>query len=175
MNNESTLDWKLLINSTKEVIYLTLLAVLPLIINFFIQVMGTASNCPFNYNELASPSELLTYCLSFLSPTLYLILVKNNGTGYTLPWISTISLVGMIIYLTSFILYLIKKNGFLNLENPSSTYFYFAISFLAITILFRIYSVYHSRRSSSYFESKKEEQSSFNRKFLNKVKGTSHE
>ncbi|MGJ1444729.1 hypothetical protein ACR79S_17340 [Sphingobacterium spiritivorum] len=170
MERIKRIDWKTLLDSLKEVSYLTILAVLPILINFLIQLIIKA-NMSDAFKSVIVPSELLTYSLSFLAPTLYLILAKNHGTGYSLPFIRIISLLGIIIYLTCFCLYLIKKNGWLSLEKPNTAYFQLSISFLIITWLFRIYSTYHSKNLNTYFANRQNQQDSFNNEFARKIQG----
>lgn len=171
MKSTNNFNWKILVESLKEVLYLTILAILPIIINFFIQLI-VKSTISEAFGNIVVPSELLTYSLSFMAPTLYLILVKNHGTGYKLPMIKIVSLLGLIIYLTCFCLYLIKKNGWLSLEKPNESYFLLSITFLIITLLFRVYTTYHNKNSSSYFSNRENQQEDFNNQFARKIQGT---
>lgn len=166
-----TVDYNVLKKSCQEVLWLTVLALLPLIINVIIA--GLESN---NFIEPLKtkilPGEILSYCMSFLAPSLYL-LTKTQGSDYKLPQLHSYSLITLLIYGSTLVLYLITKNKWLkniNLEpHEFDLYFKLTISFLAITILFRIYAVYHGRNFSTWALRRERQQKTFNEEFANSL------
>jgi len=162
------IDYTALWKSIKEVLSLTLIALFPLIINIFITSVG-ANEIKEPLRHVIVPGEMLSYCLSFLAPSLYL-LIKTHGSGYRLPFIHFFSFITLGIYILSMFLYLIAKNGWVkavNMENhDTDLYFILALLFLLISILFRVYSVYHGINSSKWSELRKSQQSNFNEIFI---------
>lgn len=164
-------DWKNLWSSVKEVFWLTVLAVLPLILNITIGVLES-NDFVKPLSEKIIPGEILSYCMSFLAPSLYL-LTKAQGTEYKLPLLHGFSLITIIVYGATLVLYLITKNKWLkniNLEpHEFDLYFKLTIIFLSITIIFRIYAVYHGRGLSSWSQRREQQQKSFNEQFANSL------
>lgn len=168
----STIDYKVLSKSFHEVIWLTILALLPLLINIIIAGLEINDFIePLKTKIL--PGEILSYCMSFLAPSLYL-LTKSQGSSYKLPLLHTFSLITLLIYASTLVLYLITKNKWLkniNLEPHSfDLYFKLTMFFLAITILFRIYAVYHGRNLNTWMLQREQQQKDFNEEFANSLK-----
>ncbi len=168
----TSIDYPALGKSFKEVIFLTLIALLPLIINITIASL--------NLNDIKEalktkiiPGEILSYCLSFLAPSLYL-LTKTQGTGYRLPLVHFFSLTTLLVYISSVVLYLIAKNKWvesINMENHQvDLYFKFTLIFLATSIIFRIYSVYHGKNASNWSDTRNRQQKDFNEIFIESLK-----
>jgi hypothetical protein len=161
-------DYTALWKSATEVFSLTLIALFPLIINIFITSVG-ANDIKESSRHIFVPGEMLSYCLSFLAPSLYL-LIKTHGSDYRLPFIHFFSFVTLGIYILSMFLYVIAKNGWvkaINMENhDTDLYFVLALLFLFVSILFRIYSVYHGINSSKWSYIRKKQQSNFNENFI---------
>lgn len=162
------IDYKALGKSCIEVISLTLIALLPLIINIIIASIAT-NNFIEPLKSKIFPGEILSYCLSFLAPSLYL-LIKTQGTGYHLPLIHFFSLTTFIVYISSIVLYLIAKNNWvksINMENHQvDLYYTLTLIFLATSIIFRIYSVYHGKNASNWSETRERQQNDFNEGFV---------
>ena len=162
------IDYAALGKSAKEVFSLTLIALFPLVINIIITSIGV-NNIKEPLRHVIVPGEMLSYCLSFLAPSLYL-LIKTHGSDYRLPFIHIFSFVTLGIYISSMFLYVIAKNGWvkaINMENhDTGLYFVLALLFLLVSILFRIYSVYHGINSSKWSDLRKKQQSNFNENFI---------
>ena len=110
--------------------------------------------------------------MSFLAPSMYL-LIKMDGKNYKLPFLHFFSLCTFILYTVCLVLNIITKNNFvlkIN-ESLSSETIYLKISLFALitTILFRIYAIYHGKKSSDYQEIRNNDQQNFNETFRNAV------
>jgi hypothetical protein len=167
------IDWSALIKSLSEVLMLTAIALFPLIINIVIASISS-NNIADSLKTKIIPGEILSYCLSFLAPSLYL-LIKTNGSGYKLPLINFFSIITLLIYVCSVVLYLIAKNSWvkgINMENHNiDIYFKLTLIFLSISVLFRIYSVYHGKNASNWSETRNRQQEDFNTEFTKNLKG----
>jgi hypothetical protein len=166
------IDYTALGKSFKEVLYLTLIALLPLIINIIIASLE-ANNIISALKTKIIPGEILSYCLSFLAPSLYL-LIKTQSSGYRLPLIHFFSIITLITYVASFMLYLIAKNNWvkaIDMQNHQvDLYFKLTLIFLATSVIFRIYSVYHGKNASNWSETRNRQQNEFNEKFSESIK-----
>jgi hypothetical protein len=165
----SSFDYPALGRSIKEVCFLTLIALLPLIINIIIASINANS---ITFKTSIIPGEILSYCLSFLAPSLYL-LIKTHGSGYRLPLIHFFSITTLLIYILSIILFIIAKNNWvpaINMENQKGDlYFRLTLIFLAASIVFRIYSVYHGKNASKWTEMRNRQQTDFNETFSESI------
>jgi hypothetical protein len=166
------IDFPSLKKSTQEVLFLTLIAIFPLIINIILAcIIDNSIREPIRRSLI--PGEILSYCLSFLAPSLYL-LIKTHGSGYKLPFIHFFSIITFSVYVLSMVLYLIAKNGWveaINMENhDTDLYFLLALIFLIVSILFRVYSVYHGLNASKWSELRKKQQSEFNEGFIESIR-----
>ena len=154
--------------SIKEVITLTAIALFPLIIRIIIEAISL-NDILGSLKLSLVPGEMLSYCLSFLAPSLYL-LIKTHGSGYRLPFIHFFSLTTLAVYVLSMVLYLIAKNGWvkaINMENQGTgLYFNLALIFLITSIVYRVYSVYHSINASKWSETRTKQQQDFNQNFV---------
>jgi hypothetical protein len=152
--------------SFSEVLWMTFIAFLPLLINILITAIPTQDFLGA-FKLKIIPGEILSYCLSFLAPSLYL-LTKTHGTNYRLPFIKIFSLLTLLLYVSSIILYLIAKNKWvpsINLEHHDfDLYFKLSFIFLIITILLRVYSIYHGS-FSNWTDIRKQQQDDFNKQF----------
>jgi len=166
-----SVNYDVLKQSLQEVIWLTIIALLPLLIN--ITIAGIAANGIIEpIRTKIVPGEILSYCLSFLAPSLYL-LTKTQGSGYKIPLLHSFSVVTLLIYVSTVVLYLVTKNKWvkqINLE-PHGIDFYFKLTliFLATTIVFRIYATYHGKNFSSYAARREQQQKNFNTEFANSL------
>ncbi|MBL0057096.1 MAG: hypothetical protein IPP31_13130 [Chitinophagaceae bacterium] len=95
----TSIDYPALGKSFMEVFYLTLIALLPLIINITIATLATNDIIEPLKTKIV-PGEILAYCLSFLAPSLYLI-IKTHGLGYKLPLLHFFSIITFIVYVSS--------------------------------------------------------------------------
>ena len=167
----TTVDYSALNKSYKEVLFLTFIALLPLIINIAIAAVNTNQIIEPLKSKII-PGEMLSYCLSFLAPSLYLI-TKTHGSGYRLPLLHFFSLTTFIVYVLSMVLYLIAKNKWvesINMENHQvDLYYKLTLIFLATSIIFRIYSVYHGKNASNWSETRNSQQSDFNGEFSKSI------
>ena len=164
-------DWESFWNSCKEVGYLTLLALLPLIINIGLAAISLKSvSCALTTKII--PGEILSYCLGFLAPSMYL-LTKTQGSGYKLPFVHLFSGITLLIYVLIMVFYLVAKNKWVDGINMDQhridPYYIMAIIFFFLTLIFRIYSVYHSKEASSYFSDRKNKQAKFNSQFKGSI------
>jgi len=161
------IDYTALFRSCKEVLFLTFLALLPLIINITIAYV-TTNNFIEPLKSKIIPGEMLAYCLSFLAPSLYL-LTKMQGSTHRLPLLHIFSLTTITVYILSIVLYLIAKNNWveaINMENHQvDPYYKLTLIFLTISIIFRIYSVYHGKNASNWTERRNKQQNDFNEEF----------
>jgi hypothetical protein len=168
----SKIDYSVLGKSFQEVFWMTLIALLPLIINIVIASIGTNSFIEPLKTRII-PGEILSYCLSFLAPSLYL-LTKTQGTSYKLPYLHIFSIVTLLIYVLIVVLYLIAKNKWVSEINLSThqfdLYFKLALIFFTTTIIFRIYSVYHGSSLSLWSSTRNRLQQDFNAKFTESLK-----
>jgi len=166
------IDLPILGSSCKEVGWLTLIAILPLLINIVIAAIPF-NNINIAFKDKIVPGEILSYCMSFIAPSLYLM-TKMQGTGYKLPFLHTFSIITLLIYVCSVVLYLIAKNQWVQGINLSpqnnDLYFRLTLSFLTVTIVFRIYSVYHSKNISNWSIERERQQENFNVNFSKSIK-----
>jgi hypothetical protein len=166
----TSVDYPILGKSCQEVIWMTLMALFPLIINI---IIATIPNGNFTdaLLERVIPGEILSYCLSFIAPSLYL-LTKIQGTGYKLPLLHTFSIITLLIYVSSLTLYLITKNHWMKeitMEQKSTFYFKLTLVFLLLTVIFRVYSIYHGRNMSNWSNRRQHDQEDFNTKFTQSI------
>lgn len=165
------MDYKQLLKSFNEVIWLSIIAFLPLIINIIIKTIEVNSvSEAFKIKVL--PIELLTFCMSFLAPSMYL-LIKMDGKNYRLPFLHFFSLCTFILYTVCLVLNIITKNNFVSKVSDSfnSDTIYLKISLITLltTILFRVYAIYHGKKSSDYQQIRDNDQQNFNANFRNAV------
>lgn len=167
------IDYSALRKSIYEVIYLTLIALLPLIINIIIASLSSNDIIQPLKSKII-PGEMLSYCMSFLAPSLYL-LTKTHGSGYRLPLLHFFSITTLLVYISSIVLYLIAKNMWvdkINMEKHQvDLYFRLASIFLITSVIFRIYSVYHGKNASNWTDARNNQQTDFNKKFVKSLKG----
>lgn len=168
----TAIDYKLLVDSLKEVFFLTIIAFLPLLMNILITGIDLG-NFTKAFRIKILPGEILSYCLSFIAPSLYLILVKSQGTNYRLPFLHIFSLITLTIYVSAFALYIVAKNNYqdsIDLK-PHNLDFYFRLTlyYLLTTIVFRIYSVYHGKNMTTYAQDRLRLQQNFNIDFTDAI------
>lgn len=160
----------LLWNSTKEVFWLSFIAFLPLVINLIYQFIKLQT---FNLaiSKVIHPSEILAFCLSFLSPSI-IFFIKSHGKSYKLPFLDLFFYSTFGMYLVAFLFVFIIKNEVDRqvIENLNS-YIIVALIFLLITIVYRIYSTYHQSNSSDFVNEKKNEEKEFNKTFKKMING----
>jgi hypothetical protein len=161
-------DFDAFMKSIKEVLTLTAIALFPLFIRFIIETISSNSLI-LSLKLSLVPGEMLAYCLSFLAPSLYLLL-KTHGSGYKLPFIHFFSITTFAVYVLSMVLYLIAKNGWVKAINMESQgtglYFYFALIFFITSIIYRVYSIYHGINASKWAEMRSKQQQDFNKNFV---------
>ena len=164
----TSIDYSALGKSIIEVFFLTSISLLPLIINIIIASIS-ANDIIAPLKTSIIPGEILSYCLSFLAPSLYL-LIKTHGSGYRLPLIHFFSITTFLVYILSMVLYIIAKNKWvqaINMENHKvDLYFRLTLIFLATSIILRIYSVYHGKNASIWSDTRNRQQSDFNKNFV---------
>ncbi len=168
------IDYLTLGKSTKEVLWLTSFAFFPILFNLAIASIQQGFVGSMKHNLI--PGEILTFCLSFLAPTLYL-LVKTHGLGYKLPFLHTISIISIFIYVLSILLYVIAKHGWskeINMEkHQNDPYLSLSLIFLFISILFRLYSVYHNSCVSTYAANRANQQEEVNSQYSKHIRNES--
>jgi hypothetical protein len=167
-----SIDYPALGKSGLEVLFLTIVALFPLIINIIIS-SAVSNDILGSTKEKIIPGEILSYCLSFLAPSLYL-LTKTHGSGYRLPLLHLFSIVTLLTYIATVILYLIAKNHWVSAINMEKhefdLYFIWALIFLTTSIFFRVYAVYHGKKASSWLDSRNNQQNEFNEAFSESLK-----
>jgi len=167
----TSINRDVLLKSFLEVIWLTLIALFPLIINIIIASI-VADNFIDPIKTKILPGEILSYCMSFLAPSLYL-LTRTQGSSYKLPLLHGFSIVTLLIYVASIVLYLITKNKWvkeINLEpHGIDLYFKLTLIFLFMSITLRIYAIYHGRNLSAYAIRREQQQRDFNTEFANSL------
>jgi hypothetical protein len=171
----TSIDYPALGKSFREVLYLTLIALLPLIIN--ITIAALASNDIIEpLKTKIIPGEILSYCLSFLAPSIYLI-TKTHNSGYRLPLLHFFSITTFLIYVSCVVLYLVAKNKWvpeINMESHTiDLYFKLTLTFLLTSVIYRIYSVYHGKNASNWSDTRNRQQEDFNAKFSESIKAKS--
>jgi hypothetical protein len=165
------IDYTILGKSLLEVGWLTLITLFPLIINITIAALAVNDLLePIRTRIL--PGEMLSYCLGFLAPSLYL-LTKTQGSNYKLPLLHGFSILTLLLYVSTIVLYLITKNKWvpqINLEPHNfDMYFKLAACFFFTSIGFRVYAIYHGRNLSSYAHRREQQQQDFNTGFANSL------
>ncbi len=167
----ASIDYQALSKSFKEVMFLTAVALLPLILNIIIASVPANSFSEALKTKIV-PGEILSYCLSFLAPSLYL-LTKIHGSGYRLPFVHFFSISTLIIYILCIVLYLIAKNHWvpqINMESHSvDLYFKLALLFFAVSLIYRIFSVYHGKNASNWSDTRNRQQNDFNATFRESI------
>ncbi|WP_316760047.1 hypothetical protein [Pedobacter aquatilis] len=162
----SEINYGSLWNSFLEVLWMTLIAFCPLLINIAIAALAS-NDLNGAFNKKIIPGEILSYCMSFLAPSLYL-LVKTHGTNYRLPFLKFFSLLTVLIYVATVTLYLVAKNKWVKEidmdQHDFDLYFQLSLIFLVTSILFRIYSIYHGG-FSNWTSTRRQQQEDFNRTF----------
>jgi len=164
----TSIDYRALFKSSKEVLFLTMIALLPLMINIVIAAVK-ANEIWDPLKSKIIPGEILSYCLSFLAPSLYL-LTKIQDSGYRLPLVHFFSITTLLIYVLCIVLYLITKNNWIPEINMNShkvdLYFKLSLVFFSVSIIYRVYSVYHGKRASNWSVERTRSQNDFNNNFL---------
>jgi hypothetical protein len=165
------IDYPTLWRSCLEVFWLTLIALSPLFANILLTAIP-AADFFHAAKEKIVPGEILSYCLSFLAPSLYL-LIKTQGTSYKLPILHVFSITVLITYLSSFAIYLVAKNSWVKEINFQTheldIYLGTALIFFIIAIACRIYTTYHQRNMSSWALTRKHQQDEFNETFRQSI------
>ncbi|MBB5647647.1 hypothetical protein [Pedobacter cryoconitis] len=170
LNNIKTyfldINFSALGNSFEEVLFMTSLAFVPLAINICIAAIPQNSFISA-FQEKLIPGEMLSYCSSFMAPSVYLI-VKTHGTNYRLPLVKFFFLLTILVYIATVTLYLIAKNKWvsgINLEQHTfDLYFKLSLGFLMTSVFLRIYSIYHGS-FSNWSSVRKNQQENFNASF----------
>ncbi|HTI61203.1 hypothetical protein [Mucilaginibacter sp.] len=167
----TSINYRILGGSLAEVGWLTLFALLPLIINIIIAGIPANSLTQPIANKIV-PGEILSYCLSFLAPSLYL-LTRLQGSGYRLPWLHSFSIITLLVYIASVVLYLIAKNRWVSQidlqPHGINLYFKLTVIFFLIALIFRVYAVYHGRNFTSFSIMRAQQQDDFNAGFVNSL------
>lgn len=160
----------LLWNSTKEVFWLSFIAFLPLLISLIYQFLKLG-NLNLAVSKVIHPSELLAYCLSFLAPSIFFF-KKSHGKGYKIPFLDFFFFSTFGMYLLAFLFVFIIKNEVDKqvIENLDH-YIHYALIFLAITVVYRTYSVFHQSNSSDFIKTKKDDEKKFNNLFKDMIHG----
>lgn len=159
----TAINYSALWDNISEVAWLTGFAFIPLIINIIISSLST--HCFLeSIKQKIIPGEILSYCLSFLAPSLYL-LVKTHGKNYKLPFLKLFSLTAFATYFLIGILLLIVKNNWVDgidsKQHSFDLYFQLSIGYLFLTIFLRIYSSYHGS-FSNWSKDRNDDQKDFN-------------
>ncbi|PZR18182.1 MAG: hypothetical protein DI539_16810 [Flavobacterium psychrophilum] len=166
----TTINFSALFGHMAEVIWLTFFAFIPLIINITIAWIISKDISDAAKSKII-PGEILSYCLSFIAPSMYLF-VKTNGTNYKLPLLKIFSIVTFTLYFLIALLLLIVKNkwveGIDSEKHNFDLYFQLSIGFLIGTILLRIYSTYHGNYSN-WSSTRKQQQEDFNMRISNRI------
>lgn len=167
----ATINTKSLGNSCAEVLWMTAIAFCPLVINILIAA-SSSDDLQQAFIDKIVPGELLSYCMSFLAPSLYL-LVKTHGTGYSVPLVKYFSIFTVIIYLCSVVLYLVAKNNWVKdvdmHHHGFGIFFKLSVTFLVTSVIFRIFSIYHGG-FSNWSSERKQQQEDFNKTFAARLK-----
>lgn len=158
------INYDLIWNSATDVFWLSVIAFLPIVLSLIYQWFKH-DNLNKAVLEIIHPSEILAFCLSFLAPSIF-FLKKMIGKEYKLPNKNFFFFSTFIMYvITIFFVIVIKNKIDLEVINTLNKYIEYALIFLLITIIYRIYSSYHQSKSTNFFEYKKNEESDFNSNF----------
>lgn len=159
-------DFNLLRKSISEVFWLTLFALAPLILSLSYESIKTSISDAIAL-KLTS-SEVLAYCVSFLAPSIFFI-KKTHGKSINLPFLDFYLFLTVLMYGAGLCYVFVLKNNIdpkvVQNVTANQMYLWVSLSFLVITITFRIYSIYHSNKPSDFIRSKVEEQKDFNNEF----------
>lgn len=159
-------DWDgdALKSSIGEVLALTFIALLPLGINILLAAAQTDSLLDALKTKII-PGEIFSYTMSFLAPSLYLV-IKIHKTDYKLPFVGFFVLSTYAIYGLSLVIFVAAKNKWsekINLEeHPIDFYFVMALIICGISLIYRVFSVYHTKGASTYQANRKRQQDDFN-------------
>ena len=161
--------------SIKEVVYITIISFLPLFLSILINSVAVDSFIA-SFHQRVSPLELLAFSLSFMSPVILFIMTRFFGKDQvSIPFGSFFFLCAISLYVLSSYFVITFKNGsdeHLKGEFSKEAYVKITSFILLMVILFRLYSVYHTKRNTSYValqKAAKAEQDKKNREFLNKL------
>jgi hypothetical protein len=164
-------DYERLLTSCQEVIWLTVFAFGPLILNILIISLST-HDFPTAFRSKIIPGEMISYSFSFIAPLLYLI-VKTHGEDYKLPLIKTIFIITLFIYVAITLILIVAKNQLLpDIDFKSEhrdLFFSLSLIFLGSTILLRLYSIYHNGNFSKHIYSKDKGEKSFTAKIKKRI------
>lgn len=158
------IDFTLLRKNFKDIIVLIILMFLPIILSFiYFKIIDKT-------DLFVTNKELLAYCMSLLAPSI-LFIFNTHGITYKLPWkdliIPTIFCTYIILFVFNFLITNNINNDFNVKVEENLTYSVFIV--LILIILIRVYVGYHSSKSVSFIEKKKEDQMSFNDSFKQKL------
>ncbi|WP_288460834.1 hypothetical protein [uncultured Chryseobacterium sp.] len=167
------MDKDLIKKSFWEVFWLTIIAFFPLLINVIFQSVKL-DGLKVAAIKIIHPSELLAFCLSFLAPSLAFI-KKTHGGSYKLPFLDLFFYSTIFMYIIALLFVFIIKNNvdedIISNLNEKKFYLLLTTIFLLVTIFFRIYSTYHTSKSSDFFKTKKEDEEDFVKSFKKSVHG----
>jgi len=159
-------DFTLLRKSVSEVFWLTLFALAPLMLSLSYESIKTSISAAVAL-KLTS-SEILAYCVSFLAPSIFFI-KKTHGKSIKLPFLDFYLFLTVLMYGAGLCYVFVLKNNIdpkvVQNVTTNQIYLWVSLSFLVITIIFRIYSIYHSNKPSDYISSQAKDQKDFNSEF----------
>ncbi|WP_181304093.1 hypothetical protein [Rufibacter sp. XAAS-G3-1] len=167
------MDTALFKKSLGEVFWLSAIAFFPLILTILLQAIKL--NDVVAAIQIVNPGEFLAFCLSFLAPSIF-FLKKTHGKSYSLPFLDFFFFSTIFMYIAALLItYIIKNNVDPEITNNINSKIYYLIGsaiFLLITIGFRVYSVYHTSKSSDFIKNKKDEEIDFNKTFKDSIHGS---
>ena len=166
---DRNLFWK----SFWEVFWLTFIAFLPIVLSLLFQLVKL-SDINLAVLKVLHPSEIIAFCLSFLAPSIFFI-KKTHGSSYKLPFLDWFYFTTLAMYIIAILFVFMIKNNIdpditKNL-NEITEYIYYTLIFLFLTVIYRVYSAYHTSKSSDFLKDKKNDEDNFTSTFKNSIHG----
>ena len=165
------IDLRTLWSSFIEIIWQAAIAFIPLGISVYISRINDCTWVEaFTLNVV--PGEMIAFALGFIANNFFLFATIQDGS-YKLPWVKFVFLMTIAVYVSTLILWLIAKNGWvigINMEpGKLNLYFWSSISLLLSSFVIWWYATYHNSRRSNYGENLRHQSDQFNAQFVNSV------
>lgn len=167
------MDKRLLSKSFWEVFWISFVAFFPIALSLIFQAVKLNS-LALAIVHVLHPSEVLAFCLSFLAPSIIFI-KQTHGISYKLPWLDWFFYTTLFMYIVAIVFVFVVKNNVdpevtKNLSQVGS-YINYSLWFLFTTVVYRIYSTYHTKRSSDFLKDRKNDEDNFTENFKKSLHG----
>jgi hypothetical protein len=155
--------WK----SCGKLLLLLVFTFLPLFINIVIALIPDGDRIAALTSKVI-PGEMIAYCLGLIAP-LFLLLLKTHGKNFSIPALSAVFIISLVLYLLCLVLTVLAKNNLIkgidNKSGHTDLYFWLSISFLSAAIFLRLYTDYQDSRYSDYKQTVEKQDQDFSDKF----------